>query len=230
MHGEPVGPGDAAIPLAALGAWCRASGTSKPAAPLHPPQLPSDRGHIRWWVELSVRPELRQYSLIECGRGERQPFSRDQRALVYQRRQYGRRRRASVRHPCWTPIATGYEFIGHYPTMPAEPADLGAKLPDHHRRTRTGAAPYSSSVFNISAMSFGAISANAIRALNAAREEGRLQPRHRRGQPLALSSPGDGRRTSSGSWAAAISAASRTEVTATSIRTSSSNTPVGSSR
>jgi hypothetical protein len=40
--------------------------------------------------------------------------------------------------------------------------------------------PYSASVFNISAMSFGALSANAILALNGGAQRGRLCARHRR--------------------------------------------------
>jgi glutamate synthase domain-containing protein 2 len=121
-------------------------------------------GHIRWWVEM-VRPEIRQY-LIEADE-EAAPFSRDQRALVYER---------SKGEPGEQPFGTlldtyrgGYEFIGHS-TMPAKPAD-----PASFRITIGGpdcTAPYSSSVFNISAMSFGALSAAAIRALNAGARKG----------------------------------------------------------
>ena len=58
---------------------------------------------------------------------------------------------------------TGYECIGHS-MRPVEAAD-----PTSFRITIGGAdcrQPYSASIFNISAMSFGALSANAIRALN----------------------------------------------------------------
>ncbi len=45
--------------------------------------------------------------------------------------------------------------------------------------------PYEASLFNISAMSFGSLSANAILALNNGAKAGRLRPRHRRGRRLA---------------------------------------------
>jgi glutamate synthase domain-containing protein 2 len=136
-------------------------------------------GHIRWMVE-AVRPEIRQY-LIEADE-EAAPFSRDQRSLVYVRA-----KGESGEHPFGTLLDVyrdGYEFIGHS-TVPAIPAD-----PSSFRITIGGpdcAAPYSASVFNISAMSFGALSANAIRALNAGAKmggfshdtgEGSLSPYH----------------------------------------------------
>jgi glutamate synthase domain-containing protein 2 len=137
-------------------------------------------GHIRWWVE-AVRPEIRQY-LIEADE-EAAPFSRSQRALVYERAK-GR----AGEHPFGTlldPYRDGYEFIGH------SMSPVGAADPATFRVTIGGpdcARPYSASVFNISAMSFGSLSANAIRALNAgARKggfshdtgEGSLSPYHR---------------------------------------------------
>src|SRR5579859_8081579 len=113
-------------------------------------------GHIRWWVEM-VRPEIRQY-LIEADE-EAAPFSRDQRALVYDRAKGN-----AGEHPFGTLLDAyrdGFEFIGHS-TMPVAPPPDPASF----RITIGGpdcTAPYSASVFNISAMSFGAISANAIR-------------------------------------------------------------------
>jgi glutamate synthase domain-containing protein 2 len=121
-------------------------------------------GHIRWMVE-AVRPEIRQY-LIEADE-EAAPFSRSQRQLVYERAKGD-----SGEHPFGTLLDAyrdGYEFIGHA-TIPATPAD-----PDSFRITIGGpdcTTPYSASVFNISAMSFGALSANAIRALNAGARKG----------------------------------------------------------
>ncbi|HEX7946629.1 MAG TPA: FMN-binding glutamate synthase family protein, partial [Phenylobacterium sp.] len=139
-------------------------------------------GHVRWLAEL-VRPELRQY-LIEADE-EAAPFSRSQRSLVYQR---------AKGEPGERPFGTlldvyrdGYEFIAHS-TRPAPPAD-----PATYRITIGGpqcAQPYSASVFNISAMSFGALSANAIRALNRGAKlggfyhdtgEGSISPYHREG-------------------------------------------------
>ncbi|MEO5736217.1 MAG: FMN-binding glutamate synthase family protein, partial [Variovorax sp.] len=113
-------------------------------------------GHIRFLLEY-VRPEIRQY-FIESD-AEAAPFSRAQRSLVYQR---------SKGEPDNRPFGTqlnvslhGYEWINHsmQPT----------KLASHDFRIVIGAdcaQPYSASVFNISAMSFGALSANAILALN----------------------------------------------------------------
>jgi len=137
-------------------------------------------GHIRWWVE-AVRPELRQY-LIEADE-EAAPFSRDQRVLVYERA------KGEVgEHPFGTLLDVyreGYEFLAHS-AMPADAAD-----PASFRITIGGpqcAKPYRASVFNISAMSFGSLSANAIRALNAGAKkggfshdtgEGSISPYHR---------------------------------------------------
>ena len=123
-------------------------------------------GHVRWLAEL-VRPEIRQY-LIEADE-EAAPFSRSQRSLVYQRA-----KGEPGEHPFGTLLDVyrdNYEFIGHS-AYPAKAAD-----PESFRITIGGdqcAKPYSASVFNISAMSFGAISANAIRALNAGAKRGRF--------------------------------------------------------
>ncbi len=137
-------------------------------------------GHIRWMAE-AVRPQIRQY-LIEADE-DAAPFSRSQRSLVYERA-----KARAGEHPFGTLLDVyrdGYEFIGQS-TMPAALAD-----PDSFRIKIGGdqcAKPYSASVFNISAMSFGAISANAIRALNAGAKrggfshdtgEGSISPYHR---------------------------------------------------
>ena len=115
-------------------------------------------GHVRWLAEL-VRPEIRQY-LIESDQ-ERAPFSRNQRSLVYARaKNEGSERSFGTQVDVYS---EGYDFIGHS-IRPAQAVD-----PQTFRITIGGdqcAQPYSASVFNISAMSFGALSANAIRALN----------------------------------------------------------------
>jgi glutamate synthase domain-containing protein 2 len=121
-------------------------------------------GHIRWIAEF-VRPEIRQY-LVEADE-EATPFSRAQRSLVYDRAKGD-----AGEHPFGTlldPYRSGYEFIAHS-VDPARPAD-----PESFRITIGGdqcAKPYSASVFNISAMSFGSLSAAAIRALNAGAKRG----------------------------------------------------------
>ncbi len=119
-------------------------------------------GHIRFMLEF-VRPEIRQY-FIESD-NEATPFSRAQRSLVYQRAKGDPDKR-----PFGTQLdvhAEGYEWINHSlaPTT----------LPSHDFRITVGpdcAQPYSMSVFNISAMSFGALSANAILALNKGAKRG----------------------------------------------------------
>lgn len=121
-------------------------------------------GHIRWIAEY-VRPEIRQY-LLEADQ-DAAPFSRSQRSLVYQRA-----KGEAGEHPFGTLLDVyrdGYEFVGHsmVPSMAADPSTF--------RITIGGAQcakPYSASVFNISAMSFGSLSANAIRALNAGAKKG----------------------------------------------------------
>ncbi len=122
-------------------------------------------GHLRFLAEF-IRPEIRQY-FIESDR-EAAPFSRQQRSLVYQRS-----KGAQDKRPFGTQLdvrAGGYEWINHSlaPTT----------LPSHDFRVTIGASgssctqPYSASVFNISAMSFGSLSANAILALNGGAQRG----------------------------------------------------------
>ncbi|WP_292052545.1 MULTISPECIES: FMN-binding glutamate synthase family protein [unclassified Brevundimonas] len=115
-------------------------------------------GNFRWLFE-ALRPELRQY-LFESD-SEATPFSRSQRSLVY-----ARAKRESSERPFGTLLdvySEKYEFIA--PSLrPAPVADLSMM------RVNIGGPqcrqPYSASLFNISAMSFGSLSANAIRALN----------------------------------------------------------------
>ncbi len=119
-------------------------------------------GHIRFMLE-SVRPEIRQYFFE--GDTDAAPFSRAQRSLVYQRA-----KNMVDKRPFGTQLdvhAQGYEWINHSvsPTT----------LQSHDFRVTIGAQraqPYSASVFNISAMSFGALSANAIQSLNAGAKRG----------------------------------------------------------
>ena len=113
--------------------------------------------HFRFFFEF-IRPEIRQY-FIEADT-EELPFSRAQRAIVYQRA-----KGVSDKRPFGTQInvyAPHYEWINHS----IAPTDIIG----HDFRTTIGgpacAKPYSASVFNISAMSFGALSSNAILSLN----------------------------------------------------------------
>ncbi len=114
-------------------------------------------GHMRFLFE-GIRPEIRQY-LIESDQDE-EPFSRDERSLIYQRakgaedkRPFGTRSRV---------YDSGYQWITHSITPKT--------LADHDFRVEIGGPdcrqPYRASLYNVSGMSFGALSGNAILALN----------------------------------------------------------------
>lgn len=115
-------------------------------------------GHARYLIE-TIRPEIRQYMLE--GDDEKLPFSRAQRSIVYQR---AKNQPAEKAFGTLTDVyQPGFEFISHS-MLPSDACD-----PRHFHVTIGGPAcqqAYRASVFNISAMSFGALSANAIRALN----------------------------------------------------------------
>jgi glutamate synthase domain-containing protein 2 len=137
-------------------------------------------GRLRWFFE-EIRPAIRQY-LIE-GDHERAPFSRIQRSLVY-----ARAKNQISDRPFGTLVdvyQNGYEFIAHStrPVPPSDPATFRVAIGGDACRQ-----PYQASIFNISAMSFGALSANAIRALNKGAKlggfahdtgEGSISPYHR---------------------------------------------------
>lgn len=119
-------------------------------------------GHLRFMMEF-VRPEIRQYFLESDN--EATPFSRAQRSLVYQRAKGDPDQR-----PFGTQLdvhAQGYEWINH--------SIAPTHIASHDFRVTIGpdtAQPYEASIFNISAMSFGALSANAIKALNKGAQRG----------------------------------------------------------
>jgi glutamate synthase domain-containing protein 2 len=136
-------------------------------------------GHIRFLLE-NVRPEIRQYFLETDKDG--MPFPRDKRAIVYQRA-----KRALDKRPFGTQYdvyESRYEWLHHSiaPKPPSkEPFCITVGGPECKQ-------PYSASVFNISAMSYGSLSANAIRALNRGAKiggfahdtgEGGVSPYHR---------------------------------------------------
>ncbi|MEN1942643.1 FMN-binding glutamate synthase family protein [Luteimonas sp. MJ293] len=118
--------------------------------------------HFRYGLE-SIGPEMRQY-LIEDDTAE-VPFSRQQRALVYQRaKSVSDVRPFGTQHDVY---ASDFEWINH--------SLASVEIESHDFRIVIGAdckQPYSASVFNISAMSFGSLSANAILALNAGARAG----------------------------------------------------------
>jgi glutamate synthase domain-containing protein 2 len=114
-------------------------------------------GRLRYALEY-IRPEIRQYFLEDDE--QKLPFSRSQRAMVYARSkvQNDKRGFGSIKdmyHP-------GTEWLAHsVRPVAVDPRSL---------RVTVGAAqcsqPYSMSLLNISGMSFGALSAQAIKALN----------------------------------------------------------------
>lgn len=112
--------------------------------------------HFRYGLE-SIGPEIRQY-FIEQDIDET-PFSREQRSLVYQRS-----KSVSDVVPFGSELdvyGNRYEWINHS-MLPTEHHDADYRIVVG----ADCAQPYSASVFSISAMSFGSLSANAIRALN----------------------------------------------------------------
>lgn len=118
--------------------------------------------HFRYLFE-SIGPEIRQY-FIQSDTEER-PFSREQRTIVYQRA-----KNVLDKRPFGSQLGMyedGFEWMNHSLTP--------TKLISSDFRIVIGrncAKPYSASVFNISAMSFGSLSANAILSLNTGAKKG----------------------------------------------------------
>ena len=138
-------------------------------------------GGLRYFFE-SIRPELRQYFFESDLDGR--PFSRRQRSIVYQRAK-------DVRQTVPFGMLTnsqevGYEWIAH--TMfPVSVADKDLRVTIGSSRCRQ---PYSASIFNISAMSYGSLSQTAVRALSGGAKlggfahntgEGGVSPHHLEG-------------------------------------------------
>ena len=121
--------------------------------------------HFRFFFEL-IRPEIRQY-FIESDT-EELPFSRAQRSIVYQRA-----KGVADKRPFGTQLNVyepNYEWMNHS----LSPTHIDS----HDFRIDIGGPgcpqPYSASVLNISAMSFGALSSNAVLALNEGAKRGRF--------------------------------------------------------
>ena len=141
-------------------------------------------GHMRFLLE-EIRPELQQYFIERNWDGR--PFDRDTRSSIYQRAKdtkeeqpFGTER--DVDEP-------GYEYLVHS-THPVPPATTPPRV---HIGGKECTKPYDMALMNVSAMSFGALSARAIEALNkgAARGgfahdtgEGGLSRYHRNGGDL----------------------------------------------
>jgi glutamate synthase domain-containing protein 2 len=151
-------------------------------------------GHLRYWLE-SVGPELRQY--IVTNNDEERPFSRDQRSWIYA---------SAKRENNYAGFGTDNDlegtpqsFLIKHRTLaiprattddPQHPLAC-AKILGGPRGRRLAFRP--ASVVNISAMSFGSLSAPAIEALNRGARlggclhntgEGGISPYHRKGGDL----------------------------------------------
>lgn len=120
-------------------------------------------GHFRYLFE-KIRPEINQYFVESDTDGV--PFSREQRSLVYQRAKkvldtlpFGTR--LNVNQP-------GYEWINHsfLPTH-IDPDTLRVEIGEGRCKH-----PYSASILNISAMSYGALSDRAILSLGGGAKDG----------------------------------------------------------
>ena len=141
-------------------------------------------GHFRYIFE-EIRPEIQQY-FIESNVDGR-PFNREERALVYQRSKgaidslpFGTQRNV---------YDAGFEWINHS-MMPAKGVSAHPRVTIGEGRC---AKPYSASILNISAMSYGSLSANAIASLNQGAAigdfahntgEGGISPHHQHGGDL----------------------------------------------
>ncbi|MDP3559582.1 MAG: FMN-binding glutamate synthase family protein, partial [Legionellaceae bacterium] len=114
-------------------------------------------GHLRYLLEF-VRPEIQQYFI--ANNEEELPFNRETRSIIYQR---AKNERDTV--PFGTErdiLQIGYTWVLH--SLAPKPA------PEIEPRVIVGGPlclqPYAASHLNISAMSFGSLSGNALTALN----------------------------------------------------------------
>jgi glutamate synthase domain-containing protein 2 len=120
-------------------------------------------GHLRYLFE-SIRPEMRQYFFESDLDGK--PFNRRQRSIVYQRAKNEKQTVAFGMQA--NPSAPGYEWAAHsvYPVT----------IKDRDLRTWIGnyqcKQPYHASIYNIGAMSYGALSKTAIQSLNQGAQSG----------------------------------------------------------
>lgn len=120
-------------------------------------------GHFRYLLE-KISPEIQQYFIETNTDGS--PFSRNLRSLVYRRA-----KNVNDTHPFGTQRdISGEDYIGLRHSIYA------VHTHDEDPRVIIGndscKQPYSSSIFNISAMSFGSLSSNAIKALNLGAKKG----------------------------------------------------------
>lgn len=122
-------------------------------------------GRMRYLLE-GLGPEIRQYFVETDLEGK--PFNRLQRSIVYQRS-----KKESDSMPFGTQLDVyqdGYEWINH--SIRAIPFSKVNENPKVHIGSSQCTKPYEASMFNISAMSFGSLSKNAILALNNGAKQG----------------------------------------------------------
>lgn len=139
------------IPMLAIAAWdfIQSRHTLRRNYPLI--------ARFRWGLE-ELRPYLRSYILE--GDLEGRPFNHDERALVY-----ARAKGELDAHPFGTELdvySNEYEWLAHSIAPNCEAHAQWRAMVGGSQCTR----PYSAALLNISAMSFGSLSANAIMALN----------------------------------------------------------------
>ena len=123
-------------------------------------------GHLRFMIE-DMGPELHQY-LVENDTDGR-PFNRDTRSIIYERAKgVTDTKPFGTEQDVYTP---GYTFLKH--SISTRPV---AEDPCRDLRITVGgeqcAQPYSLSILNISAMSFGALGGNAVLAMNTGAKKG----------------------------------------------------------
>lgn len=154
-------------------------------------------GHARYLLE-AIGPELRQY--VVAANNEERPFTRDQRRWVYasakkENNYFGFGTDNDIEYTAGYPVINhrtfGRAIPPSSPTAGHEVELPSAKVMGSARGRRKAFRPQS--VVNISAMSFGSLSGNAIAALNAGSAlagclhntgEGGISPYHRRGGEL----------------------------------------------
>jgi glutamate synthase domain-containing protein 2 len=114
-------------------------------------------GHMRFILE-AIRPELQQYFIERSYDGR--PFERHVRTAIYEQAKGQKEEKAyGTDHDV---NEVGYEWLLH--------TAAAVDPPKEQPRVRVGgpdcSKPYDMALLNVSAMSFGALSANALRALN----------------------------------------------------------------
>ncbi|WP_392384322.1 FMN-binding glutamate synthase family protein [Marinomonas primoryensis] len=114
-------------------------------------------GHMRYLLEM-IGPELHQYFVESDTDGK--PINKNHRSYIYQRA-----KEQNQTHPFGTDLDVyddNYQWMQHS-TYPAKKMVTPPRVIIGGKNCQQ---PYSASLFNISAMSFGALSKNAIQALN----------------------------------------------------------------